>query len=108
MIHCGEECNMDCTGLFEGMISQILERDQARIVLDLSEVNYMDSKFLGSLAGMLKKTREAGGDLQIAAAQDHICTLFRTIRYDSLFCLYPTIEDAALSFEPKSDSSKDS
>jgi len=101
VIQCGEECNMDCTPTFENMMSQILERGHPRVVLDLSEVDYMDSKFLGALSGALKSTRAAGGDLQIANPRNHIWTLFETIRYDTLFARYETIEDAAMSFDSR-------
>jgi len=103
VIQCGEECDIDCAPMFQGMISQILERGHANIVLDLTDVEYIDSKFLGVLAGSLKLVRAAGGNIQTSCAKFHIRELFETIRYDTLFCIYPTVEEAAISFEPKSE-----
>jgi anti-sigma B factor antagonist len=49
-------------------VSRLVEEGTARVVVDLSATESMDSSGLGALVSGLKTTRQAGGDLRIAAA----------------------------------------
>lgn len=46
-----------------------------RIVVDMSGVEFMDSSGLGVLVACLKQTREAGGDLRLAAPSPQVSTV---------------------------------
>ena len=46
-----------------------------RIVVDMSGVDFMDSSGLGALVSCLKKAREAGGDLRLAAPTAQVSTV---------------------------------
>ncbi|MCW2582910.1 MAG: anti-sigma factor antagonist [Klenkia sp.] len=50
-----------------GLVSQLVEQGHARIVVDLSGTDFIDSSGLGALIAGLKTTRQAGGDLRLAA-----------------------------------------
>ncbi len=47
----------------------------SRIVVDLSETEFIDSSGLGALIAGLKIARKAGGDLCIAAPTQQVCTV---------------------------------
>lgn len=65
-----------------------------RLVVDLSGITFIDSSGLSSLVSGLRTTRQAGGDLRIAAAGTQPSALFSLTSLDQVFRLYPTIEEA--------------
>ena len=72
-------------------VSDLVDSQQCRIIIDLSGCSYIDSSGLGVMIGCLKLARRGGGDLQIArpAAQARVIleltTLNRVLRpHDSL------------------------
>ena len=48
---------------FRAAISPLTDRDGARVAVDLSEVNFVDSTALAELVRSMKHCRERGGDL---------------------------------------------
>ena len=50
------------------LVGQLVETGHARVVVDLSETEFIDSSGLGALIAGLKTTRQAGGDLRLAGA----------------------------------------
>lgn len=55
------------------------------LVLDLQNVDYLDSCCLNMLIVLMKSIRENGGQIAIASAQRSIAVLFKLTRLDSLF-----------------------
>jgi anti-sigma B factor antagonist len=55
-----------------------------RVVVDLSGVDFMDSSGLGALIGSLKATREAGGDLRIAAPTAQVSMVLELSNIDRI------------------------
>jgi anti-sigma B factor antagonist len=66
------------------------------LVVDLSETEYMDSSGLGTLVGLLKRVREGGGEMPIAAARPRVKRLFEVTGLTQVFKLY---EDATAALE---------
>ncbi|MGB7183213.1 MAG: STAS domain-containing protein [Burkholderiaceae bacterium] len=62
-----------------------------RVVLDLSDVNFVDSSGLGSLVA-LHKTMRDGRKLEIAGAANSVLSLFKLTRMDRVFVMHPSIE----------------
>ncbi|MEL7105855.1 MAG: STAS domain-containing protein [Pseudomonadota bacterium] len=63
-----------------------------RVVLDLSQVEFVDSSGLGAIVAILK---EAGDDKSFALAgmTPGVEKVFRLTRMDSVFTIYPSVED---------------
>lgn len=76
-------------------ISQLLTDGATRIVLDLSQVQFMDSSSLGALASLLKMVGNRG-DLIIAGAKGIVADLFKLTRMDRVFRMADSVEAAAL------------
>ena len=60
--------NMVAAPRLKSHIDQTVEGGRARVVVDLSEVSFMDSSGLGALIAGLKKSRQASGDLRITGS----------------------------------------
>ncbi len=80
------------------MLHELIERGNKKIVADLSQVNWMNSSGLGILISALTTTRNAGGELKIAAATEKIKKLLTITKLTNVFTLYPTVDKAVASF----------
>lgn len=68
-----------------------------RLLVDLTECTYLDSTFLGTLAGPALKLRKTGGVLEVAGSSRRVLESIRTLGLDRLFACVenPTPCDAA-------------
>jgi len=71
--------------------------DGARVILDLTGVDFIDSVGLGVVVGALKRTRGRGGDLRVVAPQERVRSLFVLTRLDEIIVVADTIEDALMA-----------
>lgn len=82
---------------FKRRVSESLEAGGKRVVLDLSEVSFMDSGAIGAVLGMAKSLPQPG-DLRLAAVRDSVKTVLRLTRLDKVLSLYPDVEAAVASW----------
>jgi anti-sigma B factor antagonist len=66
----------------------------ARIVVNLSGVNFMDSTALATLVQGMKRCRQGGGDLRLCSLQQPVRIIFELTRLDKAFDIYPSEADA--------------
>jgi anti-sigma B factor antagonist len=66
----------------------------AHVILDLSELQYMNSTGLNILINVLTRTRNAGGDALIAGMSNSVRQLFIVTKLDTVFIITPTIAEA--------------
>lgn len=64
------------------------------VVVDLSDVEFLDSTGLGVLVKALKRSRESGSDLRVVVSKDRIHRVFTLTGLDEVMAIYPTLEDA--------------
>jgi len=79
----------------ESFSQQVLARIEAgtpAIVLDLSQVGFMDSSGLGAMVACLKAQRQRG-KMVICGARESVASLFQLTRMDKVVELHPTIEE---------------
>ncbi len=69
-----------------------------KMVLDMAEVNYISSAGLRTLADVVTKNRENGGDLKLVAVNRRVLRVLRIIGFDRFFTLYDTVEEAIADF----------
>jgi len=81
-------------------LSQLLDEGITAIVVDLSEVAFLDSTGLGALIGARSATEEAGGTLAIVCTNDRILKLFTITGLDSVFRIFPAVPDAIAEIAP--------
>lgn len=65
-----------------------------RILIDLSEVPFMDSAGLGALIGGIRRAREADGDVTVACSRPTLTRLLHTTGFDRIVPVTETLEDA--------------
>ena len=80
--------------LLRRAVEDLIGDGTARVVVDLSRTEFIDSSGLGALIGGLKRTRVAGGDLRLAAVPDAVRSVLRLTNLDRVLGEYPTPETA--------------
>ena len=76
-----------------------IEEGAKKIVVDISECEFIDSTFLGTLVISLKKVTTFGGDLRLVGFQPAVHSMFELTRMYRVFEIFDAREDAILSFK---------
>jgi anti-anti-sigma factor len=84
---------------FLGELQPLLEMDRARIVLDCSQVQHLDSAGVDMLLRCLEEAMKRDGDLKLAAVSPASAVILELMRVDRLFELFETADEAARSFQ---------
>lgn len=71
-----------------------VDAGHSKVVLDMGELQYMNSTGLNILINVLTRTRNAGGDSLIARVSSSVRQLFVVTKLDSVFIITDTVEDA--------------
>jgi len=74
----------------------LIDLKPKRLVVDLSNVPYIDSSGLAVLIGAMQSLEHEGGIFMLAGAQGAVRLILESARLDQYFLLFPTV-DAALS-----------
>lgn len=70
-----------------------------KIIVDLSQCEFIDSTFLGVLVSSLKKTVKLNGDLRLVGFQPPVKSMFELTRLYKVFEAYPDRKEAVNSFK---------
>ena len=73
------------------------EENAETVILDLSEVPYIDSAGLGSLVSAYVSRQKAGRRVALTGVNERVFRLFEVTKTESLFLMFPTIDDAILA-----------
>ena len=80
-------------GTFREALAELA--DTRHLLIDLSEVPFMDSAGLGALIGGIRRTREAGGDVAVACGRPTLTRLLHTTGFDRIVAVTETVAEAA-------------
>jgi anti-sigma B factor antagonist len=87
----------DATLLHE-KLHECLENGQRKVVIDLSQVDWMNSTGLGILISGLTTLRNNGGELKLANVTDKIQSLLTITKLVTVFEAFDSVDDAINSF----------
>jgi anti-sigma B factor antagonist len=88
----------DATTLNE-QVHKFLDGGVRKIVIDLHEVQFVNSSGLGMLIGSLTTMRNAGGELKLARASKKVEALIEVTKLHKVFEVYPSVSAAIGSFK---------
>jgi len=71
------------------------------IVINLSEVDFLDSSGLGAIVSITRLKRSQGGDVILACMNDKVRNVFEITHVYKLFDIYDDVEAATLNAEKK-------
>jgi anti-sigma B factor antagonist len=86
--------NMASASHLREAVTSIVDSGRTRIAMDMSEVDFLDSSGLGAIISALKTTRQAGGDLRIAAPSAQAKLVLQLTNLDRVLTAYDAAETA--------------
>ncbi|MEN9384689.1 MAG: hypothetical protein RL323_1832 [Pseudomonadota bacterium] len=77
---------------------QPLMKDQTRVVVNMSQMKFVDSSGLGALISCLREVNGRKGDLKLCSMTRSVRALFELMRMHRVFAIFETQEEAVASF----------
>lgn len=94
-----KRATVDVVKDFKNFLFNLIENDQKKkIILDLSNVEFVDSSFLGAVVSGLKKVTAIKGDIKIVELQAPVRAMFELTRLYKVFEIFDNKQDAINSF----------
>ena len=85
----------------ESSLQRAASERTGAVILDLSDLEYMDSTAVGILVGALHRLKGEGRELLLVKPRERIASLLHVANLDSLFEIYETVEQARAALEEK-------
>lgn len=92
------EFTTEFVSFFEESIENVISRGQAGIVLDMSNVGFIDSAGLESLLALRDRCHDNTRTLKLAALDDNTRKIFEVTRLSGEFDTYDELAQAVRSF----------
>lgn len=73
---------------------RVIEEGASLLVVDLSDIPFMDSSALGALVGALRRMRERGGELRVLLPRTAARRIFEVTALDQVLAGYGSVEEA--------------
>jgi anti-sigma B factor antagonist len=73
---------------------ELIEKGQVDLLVDLGEVEFLDSTGLGVLVGIHHRLRNREGSMSLVGGNERVRRVFHVTQLDRIFTLHPTLDDA--------------
>jgi anti-sigma B factor antagonist len=91
------------TEALRGRVKQLVEAGYTRVILNLEEINYIDSVGLSTLVASYTSACKQGGNVKLLHLTRRVHDLLQITRLSTVFEIYDNLEEAQRSFgEPPS------
>ena len=81
------------------VVTDAIESGERRVVIDLTDVSFLDSTALGVLIGAVKRLRSRGGALAIVNTEASITKTFEITGLDQIFTILPSRDEALAALD---------
>jgi anti-sigma B factor antagonist len=88
----------DESAALRDLIAEQLRKGNRKIVLDLADVDYIDSSGLGALVSSAATVRREGGDLKLVKLSDRVDDLMEVTRLYTVFDIEDSEDEAIRAF----------
>lgn len=90
----GGEVDVATAPRLREQLIDVVNGGQNRIVVDLTDVEFLDSTGLGVLVGALKRVRTQDGDLALVCTESRIVKVFEITGLTKVFTMYESVDEA--------------
>lgn len=84
-------------------LDEMIKDNHKKIIVDLSQCEFIDSTFLGALVLSLKSSAKIGGDVRLIKPAEVVKTLMEKAGTLNVFNLYDSMDEAIRSYEVNGD-----
>jgi anti-anti-sigma factor len=78
---------------FRKVLSKFIDEGPKHVILDLSQIDFVDSSGLGALVQLVKKAQTLEGTLQIVS-NPRVTQTVKLVRLEKFLSLQPTVDEA--------------
>jgi len=82
------------SSMFDRHLSSVIDRGDVRLIVDLSQIEYISSTGLSAFLSAAKKIRAQGGTMSLAGLNNRIRLVFEMSGFLRLFPIYATVDAA--------------
>ena len=73
---------------FEQAIQELIEEDRYKIIVSMSDLNYISSAGLGVFMGFIEEIRENNGDIKLSNMTDKVYKVFDLLGFPALYQIF--------------------
>ena len=88
------EIDLHVSPVVTASLTAMIDKKPERIVIDLSDVTYIDSAGLAALIQAMQKVETYGGKFLLAGLQETVRSIFEISRLDQVFRIFPDTDTA--------------
>jgi anti-sigma B factor antagonist len=88
------EAGLNQSEEFKNFVFENCIDSNPKLIIDMVNVKYMDSSFIGALVAGLKYILTRNGEMALINIQDDVLVLFELTRLDKVFKIYDSLEEA--------------
>ena len=88
--------------LLRETVDNLLAKGQKKLLLNLAELNYIDSSGIGSLVGVYTAVRKQGGELQLLKITNRVRNLLQITKLLTVFVISDNEDEAIRSLNVES------
>jgi anti-sigma B factor antagonist len=82
----------------EWTAAKLVSENRKKLIFDLAGITHVDSTGIGIIVAVAGQMRKVGGQLRVAAANDHVAQILKLTSVDQIVGMHPTTEAAAAAF----------
>jgi anti-anti-sigma factor len=87
----------DCRQV-EWTTNKLVNESRKKIIFDLTQITHLDSTGIGIIVTVAGQMKQAGGQLRVAGANEHVAQLLKMTSVDRIVGLHPSTVAAVASF----------
>lgn len=85
--------------VFETTLSELLEHNLNRLIINLTDLKYISSSGIGTLIKYAQKYRDRGGDIKLTHIPSYIWDVFSMVGINNVFEIFNSDKDAIASIQ---------
>ena len=82
----------------KGQLKQFYDQPQTKLVLNLEEIDFIDSTGFGVFLSIMKAANNNNGYFKICNVHADVMELFKLLKLHNVFEIYNTVDDCVRSF----------
>ena len=94
ILRCSGYIDSDNYMILSDAIDSLFDSGAYRIVVDLSDIDYISSAGWGIFLGNLKRAAVNGGDIRLAGMHENVREIYDLLNLENLVAAYNTAEEA--------------
>lgn len=83
----------------ENLLNDLISKQEYKIIVDLSKVDYISSAGWGIFVGYVKDLRKNGGDIKFVGMKNEVRDIFEILDFTNILEYYHDVESAVKAFK---------